>query len=187
MKFYLDITLLPGADLSAYFLWGKVYRQLHLALVDGEARVGVAFPEYCAENFQLGSKLRLLSPEKVDLESLHIGHWLARLTDYVHITSIREVPENAQSHAMFRRVQPKSNNARLARRMAKRKNISLEQALLNFEDREEAMTKLPFIQMKSHSSDNRFRLFIEKIECKTSSDGKFNSYGLSSIATVPWF
>ena len=51
MNFYQEITLIPDAEISPYFLWSKVYTQLHIALahvknqhgVDG---IGISFPNY---------------------------------------------------------------------------------------------------------------------------------------------
>ncbi len=67
------------------------------------------------------------------------------------------------------------------------KGTSYEQALLHYQSREEKMSKLPFINMKSQSTDNKFRLFIEKLDSENPVAGTFNSYGLSKTATVPWF
>ena len=33
MQFYQEITLLPDVEISPYFLWTKVYTQIHLAFV----------------------------------------------------------------------------------------------------------------------------------------------------------
>ncbi|MFT6209378.1 MAG: CRISPR-associated endonuclease Csy4, partial [Colwellia sp.] len=49
MKYYLDITLLPEADITLGFIWQKVYQQIHIALVDNkigmnESAIAVAFP-----------------------------------------------------------------------------------------------------------------------------------------------
>lgn len=122
MRWYIDITLLPGPEIPLYFLWQKVYQQLHLAFVEnqenGKVRVGVAFPEYDIEKLHLGNKLRLLATDKSDLEKLNLELALARLTDYVHITGMPAVPEKIEGFAFFKRIQLKSNNERLARRRA---------------------------------------------------------------------
>ncbi|MCK5919076.1 MAG: type I-F CRISPR-associated endoribonuclease Cas6/Csy4 [Cocleimonas sp.] len=194
MKSYLDITLLPNADISLYFLWEKVYQQLHLALVERQqsnktVKIGVAFPEYKREKFQLGSKLRLFAPSNVDLEKLNINNWLSRLSDYVHITSIREVPDKKiEGYAYFKRVQLKSNNARLARRKAKREEISLDEAQNFYQQYKEGYSRAPFIHIKSIGSNKRFRLLIEKVKVDTAG-GKaiFSTYGLSSTSVVPLF
>ena len=58
MNYYQDITLLPDADIGLYFLWQKVYQQIHLALVenksaDNASAIGVAFPEYNVDKHHL--------------------------------------------------------------------------------------------------------------------------------------
>jgi CRISPR-associated endonuclease Csy4 len=192
MKHYIELILLPDLETPLYFLWEKVYQQLHLGLVenqtiDGEVNIGVSFPEYNGEKHQLGSKLRLFSPSKEGLDGLNINKWLSRLNDYVHITTVRDTPGKVEGHVFFNRIQPKDNNARLARRMTRRKGISYEQALLHYQSREEKISKLPFINLKSQSTDNKFRLFIEKSDSTNQVTGSFSSYGLSKTATVPWF
>jgi len=192
MKHYIELTILPDLETPLFFLLEKVYQQLHLSLVerqtnDGKVNVGITFPEYNIENHQIGSKLRLVSSSKEELESLNINQWLSRLNDYLYITAIRDIPEKIEGHVFFSRMQPKNNNARLARRMVKRKGISYEEALSHFQSREKSMSKLPFINMKSQSTNNKFQLFIEKSESDKKVAGSFNSYGLSKITTVPWF
>ena len=92
-------------------------------------KVGVAFPEYDNEKYQLGSQLRLVAPSQELLGRLNIQTWMTRLSDYVHITGIRDVPGTIRGYAFFKRIQTKNNNARLARRKAKREGIPYEQAL----------------------------------------------------------
>ncbi len=193
MKCYLNITLLPNADIALYFLWEKLYQQLHLAFVesqnaDGKVSIGVAFPDYNIENNQLGNQLRLFSPSREVLEDLKINEWLSRMIDYVQISSIHDAPEKIERYACFKRIQPKSNNARLARRRAKRQGISYEEALIYFQSKEEQTSQLPFVHIKSHSSGERYRLIIA---CTKAYDSKaidgFSTYGLSSNSSVPMF
>ena len=193
MKSYLEITLKPQPEILLYFLWEKVYQQVHLALVeiqdaDGKVVVGSSFPEYDYDLHQLGSKLRLFAPSEENLESLNIQKWLCRLTDYVHITSIRDVPKNITEYAFFKRIQTKSSNARLARRKAKREGISLDDALLALKKHKEQISKVPYIHIKSLSSDERYRLMIGCVGAKESSKMvNFSTYGLSSTSSVPMF
>ncbi len=191
MKYYIEITLLPSADIPLYFLWEKIYQQVHLALVEvqdenGKVEIGAAFPEYDSKASLLGSKLRLFAENKQKLEELAIGKWLARFTDYVHITTIREVPDR-NYFACFRRVQPKSSNARLARRKAKREGISVEQAMEFLSKRKEQASKAPFIRCKSLSSGKRYRLMIDRVAVEQSCLGQFSTYGLSATSTVSIF
>jgi CRISPR-associated endonuclease Csy4 len=192
MNCYLEITLLPDAEIGLHFLWEKVYQQLHLGLVEmqdgnGKAPIGIALPAYNAEAHQLGNKLRLLAETAGQLEGFNAQHWLSRLNDYVHLTGIRNVPDRIQTYACYPRIQPKSNNARLARRKAKRENISFEQALAVLEKYPDKRTDAPYVWIKSQSSGERFRLFIGYVAvCERMGTG-FSAYGLSSQSSVPIF
>lgn len=193
MKCYLDITLLSNADIAVYFLWEKLYQQLHLALVesqdtDGKVSVGVAFPEYDSEKNQLGNKLRIFAPSKEILEGLNINKWLSRMSDYVHITSIQEVPDRVEGYAFFKRIQLKSNNDRLARRKARREGIGFEAAITYYEGRKEAYSRAPFIRIKSLNSGKNYHLMITReVAVTQKADQGFSTYGLSSRSSVPVF
>ncbi len=43
----------------------------------------------------------MFAPFQETLESLNIRKWLSRLTDYVHITGIREVPKNIKEYVFL--------------------------------------------------------------------------------------
>jgi len=192
MKYYLDITLLPDAEANLGFLWQKVYQQIHLALVENklaekQSAIAVSFPEYGNKNFPLGSKLRLHSQTQEQLQQLDIGKWLNRLTDYTHFKSIKEVPSTVNQFARFKRKQFDTNAERLARRRARRKGESLEQALNYFEGFTDKETNLPFLNMKSLTNGDQFKLFIEREILDKAENGVFGCYGLSAGASVPWF
>ncbi len=209
MKYYLDITLLPDAEANLGFLWQKVYQQIHLALVemkipDNKFKISVSWPDYGDKVFPLGSKLRLFAETQEQLIQLNMSKWLNRLTDYTHYTSIREVPQSVCQFALFKRKQFDTNIYRLSHRRAKRKGISLEQALEYFADFKDKESELPFVNMVSLSTNNKgtvsstipgnnkFRLFIEREIVDEQSVGEFTCYGLSrretnAQATVPLF
>jgi CRISPR-associated endonuclease Csy4 len=193
MNFFIEITLLPDAEIPIYFLWEKVYQQIHLALVEiqdaeGQVRIGASFPLFSADQNQLGNKLRLMAISDTELEKLQIRKWLSRLSDFVHITTVREVPKNIEGYAFFKRIQPKSSNTRLAKRKAKREGTSYEQALLALSDHQEQLSNAPYIQIKSLSTDRRYRLMINCVSTERC-DGKvsFSTYGLSSSSPIPMF
>lgn len=213
MKHYIELTLLPNPNIKAFTLWSKTYQQLHLALVeiqDENRRVpiGLSFPEYLmGEKFGvLGGKLRVFSADEAGLVRLDIGKWLNRLSDYVHHTGIRPVPEKLNGYATYRRLQPKTGKERLARRYAKRHRLDFEtalnkpvemsvkaeqggsgKALLCYGDLPQTQINAPFIRLKSLSSDQPFYLWIEKTVVDQPVAGNFNSYGLSPLTTVPEF
>lgn len=192
MKHYRDITLLPSADIALNFLWEKVYQQIHLGLVEmqdsnGNVPIGIGLPEYLSKHAPLGRKLRLFAISKEVFTAFDADTWLKRLADYVHLTGVRDVPENIRSFSCFKRQQTKTNVERLARRKAKRQNISIEQAVEQLGDFEDKLVKTPFINIQSQSTGKRFRLFVQKEMCDEPRYEGFSTYGLSPVSTVPEF
>jgi CRISPR-associated endonuclease Csy4 len=192
MNYYQEISLLPNADISLYFLWQKLYQQIHIALVenkngDSASTIGVAFPEYEAGKYSLGTKLRLFAEDEQSLAEMQCEKWLNRLSDYVHLSRIKPVPEKLAGHACFKHIKLKGNKEKLARRRAKRNGETMQQALAHFEDFEEQRSNLPYINMSSETNGQRFRLFIEKQVMGQSQTGLYSCYGLSNATTVPLF
>jgi CRISPR-associated endonuclease Csy4 len=194
MRFYIEITLLPNPEVNLNFLWSKVFQQIHLGLVEmqdgnGQVPIGISFPDYVlGEKYgMLGAKLRLLAQDEITLARFDAAKWLARLSDYVHCTSIRPVPEKLKGYAIYQREQPKTNKERLARRYAGRHNVSYEQAMLRYNEMVHKSVATPFIRLKSLSSEQTFCLWIKKTLISESSKGAYSSYGLSAQTTVPEF
>ena len=100
---------------------------------------------------------------------------------------VQPIPTNV-SYRNVKRAQSKSNSARLRRRSVAKGWLSEEEAKRKIPDNNNKYLKLPFVKVKSSSSGQQFRLFIDHgsiLEEKTI--GTFNAYGLSSSATIPWF
>lgn len=203
MRFYQEITLIKTPEISPYFIWGKLYMQLHLALVeqqnlDKTVNIGVSFPEYKYTEKEgrafasLGEKLRVFASTESQLAQCNVQKWLERLSDYCHISSIRSVPDKMQ-HAIFSRKQYANNPERLARRRAKRKGETFEQSLAHFADFDGEFSSLPFVAIESLSTgsatedNHRFKLFIDQKIVSKPQEGSFNCYGLSNTSTIPWF
>lgn len=198
MNVYQEVTLLSDPDITPYFLWQKLYQQIHIALAEnkngeGCSAIGVSFPEYNAAEFSLGTKLRLFAEDAHTLEKFQCEKWLSRLRDYVHIGAIRPVPDTVQGYACFRQVKPKGSNEKLARRRAKKLGINYADALAYFENTnarkasENKHSKLPYIHMHSETNGHQFRLFIKLKSEEQHKLGTFSCYGLSSESTVPMF
>ena len=197
MKYYLDITLLPDTDITLGFIWQKIYQQVHIALVDNkvgknESVIAVAFPQYGEGAFPLGNQLRLLAETEQQLQTLNIEQWLNRFADYVHIKSIKVVPEKTIP-VCFVREQVKGQAGIEKAMQAKAKYWSeksgkpMEECLLQLDNsKPKANSKLPFIWLESQETKSRdqklaskFPLFIKKIDLETTQAGFFNCYGLS--------
>ena len=217
MKHYIDITLLPDAEINLGFLWQKVYQQIHLMLVENkvagqDSAIAVSFPLYGHKAFPLGSKLRLFGQTENHLADLKVGKWLSRLDDYVHIKGIKPVPDDVRKFVYFKRKQFKSpeKRRRELEKFAEKQAVdySLEQEdvkrqlLANQTDFKTEST-LPFINITSLSSEKdkqtaqqiSFKLFLEKEEATGDSNDNaelFTCYGLSrreqdKKVAVPWF
>ena len=200
MNYYIEVTLIENEKFSPYELWSQLYSQLHLALVevknaDNKVNIGFSFPQYRFHQDKgvgfIGTKLRLFAESEADLKKLDIRRWLERLEDYVHVTSIREVPNDIKNYAIYKRKQVKTNAQRLARHRVKRGDIGFDEALARYSN-VVTTTNMPYIEMKSLStsdqqSEKRFKLFIEKQSAEKSATQVFSTYGLSSVSSVPEF
>ncbi len=200
MNYYIEVTLMENDQFSPYELWSQLYPQLHLALVeaknaDNKVNIGFSFPQYHFHQDKgvgfIGTKLRLFAESEADLKKLDIRRWLERLEDYVHVTSIREVPNDIKNYAIYKRKQVKTNAQRLARHRVKRGDIGFDEALARYSN-VVTTTNMPYIEMKSLStsdqqSEKRFKLFIEKQSAEKSETQVFSTYGLSSVSSVPEF
>ena len=200
MNYYIEVTLMENDQFSPYELWSQLYPQLHLGLVeaknaDNKVNIGFSFPQYRFHQDKgvgfIGTKLRLFAESEADLKKLDIRRWLERLEDYVHVTSIREVPNDIKNYAIYKRKQVKTNAQRLARHRVKRGDIGFDEALARYSN-VVTTTNMPYIEMKSLStsdqqSEKRFKLFIEKQSAEKSETQVFSTYGLSSVSSVPEF
>ncbi|MCS4297455.1 MULTISPECIES: type I-F CRISPR-associated endoribonuclease Cas6/Csy4 [Acinetobacter] len=201
MKRYIEVTLMKNDDFSPFELWSRIYVQLHIAFAEmkdanNKVNVGISFPQYRFNQQKgigfLGEKLRLFAESEDDLKKLDIPKWLERLVDYIHISSIKEVPESKiTGYAIYKRKQVKTNAERLARHRMKRGDIGFDEALNRYRQ-VVTTTDLPYVQMLSLSTSNeqdkkRFKLFIEKQITEKSEIQVFSTYGLSSVSTVPEF
>lgn len=200
MNYYIEVTLMEIEKFSPYELWSQLYPQLHLALVEvknaeDKVNIGFSFPQYRFHKDKgvgfLGTKLRLFAESESDLKKFDIRKWLECLEDYVHITSIREVPSDIKGYAVYKRKQVKTNAQRLARHRVKRGDIGFDEALARY-SHVVTTTNLPYIEMQSLStsdeqSKKRFKLFIEKLPAEKSETQVFSTYGLSSVSSVPEF
>ncbi|MCI3878731.1 type I-F CRISPR-associated endoribonuclease Cas6/Csy4 [Acinetobacter higginsii] len=203
MQYYIELTLLPNEDTSAYFLWSKVYTQLHIAFVehlDKKEKIpfGVSFPQYRINQQKnigfLGKKIRIFANTEAELWQLNLGKWLERFVDYVHFTQPREVPQaKITGYAHYFRVNPKMNLEERITHQAQRHNISLDQARQHFKQYIDQPVVEPYVSLKSLSAkreeniDRPYRLYIGKSVADEAKDGTFGTYGLSRFSTVPEF
>lgn len=191
LTYYQELTILPDPDISPYFIWQKLYTQLHIALADiknkhGIDSIGVSFPEYHYDDekeksSKLGHKLRVFAPRQADLETLDLNNWLSRLTDYVHIKSISEVGGKANGYVVVKRYRFKPIEVQ-AQTLAEKLGVSYEDAMVTVKKRKPEM-KVPFINMKSETTEVLYRLSILQKVVDSPVEGSFNTYGLNTMTT----
>lgn len=221
MRFYQEITLIKTPEITPYFIWSKLYMQVHLALVeqqnpDKTVNFGVSFPAYHLQETGdksfgcLGDKLRIFANTEQELEQLNLHKWLNRLADYVHLKSIKPVPENIDGYLQVKRYRANTNLERLTRRFMRREgkrlgrelsfaeaqamqnqrfaenqSVSLQTAEKHYQQPQ--VKSFPFIKMQSLSGDKDFSLQIVQEQVSQPQQGRFSTYGLSSQTTVPNF
>ena len=183
MDHYIDVQIKPDAEMRKNVLLNKVYTKLHKALYSLKSTdIGVSFPKY---KVLLGNIIRLHG-NKNALQALQDTNWLGGLSGYCEITAIQAVPDNAQYRTISRK-QANMTAAKL-RRLIKRGSISAEEAK---QYKAKMFTKgldNPYLELESSSNGHKHRRYIEFGELLDEPIyGDFDYFGLSKIATVPWF
>jgi len=183
MDYYIDIRLIPDAEMPINRVINTVYAKLHKALCDLRSTdIGVSFPQ---RKILLGSVLRIHG-SKARLGQLQEKDWLGGIVGYCVVGDIILVPAESQ----FRPVVRKQSNMSLAklRRLTKRGSISEQEAN---QYRAKMFTKgldNPYVELESGSNGHRHRRYIEFGELVDAPvEGEFDQFGLSKTATIPWF
>ena len=188
MDHYVDIDLQPDPEFPAHQLMSALYAKLHRALVaQASTGIGVSFPGFnYAKATCLGTRLRLHGSQP-DLSLLLASDWLMGMRDHVALTPEQPVPGVVQ-HRAARRVQVKSSPERQRRRLMRRHGIDEQSARQRIPDEAAQLAHMPYVQLRSTSTGQCFRLFIHHGPVQPGAvRGDFNSYGLSQGATIPWF
>lgn len=184
MNFYIDIEVRPDAEFSSSILMNEVYFRLHQLLVKfGQGEVGVSFPKFAKT---LGPCLRIHGDQSA-LQRVMSTPWTSPIEDYIVVSGIKPVPEGV-SHRVVQRLQIKSSPERLLRRSVKKGWITEDEATRRLAESRDQKTSLPYIRMRSLSTGQLFRIFIEHgLLVTLPQKGEFSAYGLSTSATIPWF
>ena len=189
LSHYLDLQLRPDPETAPTQLLAALYTQVHRALAaQGSTGIAVSFPGYSDQRHTLGERLRLHGSEAA-LQPWATGAWLGSLRDHVNSMAAAPLPVPAHAaHRTLRRVQVKSSPERLRRRLMKRHQLSEAQARERIPDSAGRVTDLPYVPMASTSTAQQFKLFLALGAAQPQPQaGDFNTYGLSTTATVPWF
>lgn len=185
---YLDIRVVPDPETTAPQLLDALYDRLHLALVQQRRNdLGVSFPGYSITPRAMGTVLRLHGQADT-LHQFMRQDWLKGLRGHVRLSEVTPVPDGANHRCVHRR-QFKTSAERLRRRRMRRKGETAEQAQQAIPLTVERRPDLPYLHLRSRSTGQpSFCLFVALGPLQqTATTGMFNSHGLSSSSTIPWF
>ncbi|WP_348673313.1 type I-F CRISPR-associated endoribonuclease Cas6/Csy4 [uncultured Abyssibacter sp.] len=188
MDSYVDFRLLPDPEFSVHHLMNALFAKLHRALVElDSAQIGVSFPAAGTQAKGMGDVLRLHGTDSTLRPCLN-GNWFKSIRDHADCSGIQVVPDNP-GYLQVRRVQPLggSDLRRLRRRLVARTGCSPEEAEQRLPTAATERLSLPFLALRSASTGQMFRLFIEQKPTSQRVDGIFNTYGISKTATLPFF
>lgn len=181
MDHYIDIQILPNGEISQNIILGHLYTKLHKKLFDINSQsIGVSFPKY---KITLGDVLRLHG-NKENLTKL--DNWQGSMIDHCRQSQMLPIPTNTK-HRIVSRIRPLRSQAKL-RRLIKRGTIDEDGIKNYYTSMLEAGIDKPYIQMASHSNGNKHRRYIEHgVILNEAMSGDFDNFGMSKIATIPWF
>ena len=183
MDYYIDIQILPDAEMRENVLLNKVYTKFHKALFDMQANdIGVSFPEY---NIKLGRTLRIHGTENRLLE-LQQFNWLGGLSGYCKVSAIQAIPDKVMYRTVSR-IQTKMSSAKLQRLIKRGTIAESEKKHYKAKIFQQGLDN-PFLEIESASNGHKHRRYIKfgKLT-ETLTSGPFNLFGLSKTSTIPWF
>lgn len=183
MDHYIDILIKPATELTQSQLMSLLYNKFHNALVQiNMKKIGVSFPQ-C--QIKPGCVFRIHG-DMISLNKLQDSNWLDGIAQYFQINDLKLVPAAVEYRTIsrFRTNMSKSKLARLKRR-----------GTINADEEKVYKAKMfaqgltnPYFDLESGSTGQRFRLFIQMSQLREEhSVGDFDTYGLSKVATIPWF
>lgn len=185
MDHYLDIHLLPDEpEIDVVFILNALFSKLHLRLVQHDhGRIGISFPK---KNKHLGDVLRLHGTLD-DLTAFMCEDWRKGLKGFTACSEISRVPSSTTNFRVVRRVQAKSAHNKRQRSIAKGW-LTEREAFERIPDSQQKTLNFPFVQILSRSTAQKMRVYIEHGPIQAASvNGMFSTYGLSAVATIPWF
>jgi CRISPR-associated endonuclease Csy4 len=183
MDHYIEIQLMPDAEMRNNVLMNKVFTKFHKALFEMQAcDIGVSFPNY---KILLGNKLRIHG-SKNRLEELQAKDWLGGLIGYCNLTDIQKIPDSVQYRTVSRKQQNMTNSK--LNRLIKRGNISEQEAKQYRVKMYSGGLSEAYLELESTSNGHKHRRYIVEGELTDMlTEGEFDSFGLSKTATIPWF
>ena len=175
-KFYVDITLREQQEkeMSIPVLGNKLMPILHGLFARNKGAYALALPGCTPEFIKPSRVFRVFGGSRSDLECLkRILDVDRRIRDYFITKDAREVPDNFDGPWIeYRRYRPSNKNAE------RKPDGNLRNKRMQFAKE----MKLPYFQVRSHSSSRVFSCIVQPISGSQSSEAiEPDSYGLSVV------
>lgn len=182
MDHYIDIKIMPNAEMRINVLLNKVYTKFHKSLCALKSNsIGVSFPE---KKVTLGKVMRIHGDQSA-LNNLQALPWLSGLSSYCKVSDIARIPDKCK-HRTISRKQANMTEAKL-RRLIKR-GLNPEHAKAYRAKMFSQGLDHAFLEFDSGSNGHHHRRFIQFGDLlENALVGEFSSFGLSKTATVPCF
>ena len=183
MDYYIDIEIKPDAEMRESPLMNLVYHKLHRALAKLKTeKIGVSFPR---AKLKPGRLLRLHG-NKIDLYNLQGLNFLGGMAGYCEIDDVKKIPVDVQYRAVSR-IRTNMSKSKL-KRLKRRGSITPSEEKAYKAKMFSQGLENPYLDLGSGSTGQKHRRFIHFGPLLDKPlVGKFDSYGLSKVATVPWF
>ena len=188
MDSYFEIKALPNPEIIQSTVVSYLMQSLHQLLPEFAGHIGIDFPGY-GQQRTLGGILRVIGNGD-DMRKLRDrAESSPDIANYALITPMNSIPASITQYIACTRV-----HARGASRL---KRLKLRhQAKGTWTDELEAQVNsklelglhLPYVNLQSGSTSQRFKLFIKRSITNNQGTGLFNAYGLSlGEANLPKF
>ena len=183
MDYYVDIFIKPDSEMHLNVLLNAIYTKFHKALYDlASTKIGVSFPRH---KLTLGNLLRIHG-EKAVLHDLQDLNWIGGMSGYCELSLVTPVPLGSKFRTVSRK-QTTMSQSKL-RRLIKRGSMA-ESEIKQYKAKifSKGLDN-SYVELVSGSNGQKHRRYIEFGKLLDQSvPGKFDQFGLSKIATVPWF
>jgi len=183
MDYYINIGIKPESEMRESPLMNLVYGKFHKALLKlNTKQIGVSFP---GTKLKLGRFIRVHG-DKTDLQDFQGLNWLCGAAGYCEINDLRNVPSDTKYRTVSR-IRTNMSKSKLER-LKRRGSITLDEEKIYKAKMFSQGLDNPYLDLESGSTGQKYRLFIHFGPLLAEPvAGKFDSYGLSKVATVPWF
>lgn len=198
MNVYQEITLIEQLDINYNHVFSSIYQELHNALSESanenKSRVAISFPEYYfnpkTDRSNLGKKMRVFGVTEADLVVLALKDKMSHFSDYIHISSIKDVGDKATHYEVYTRYRHDGYEKKARKLQAhfikKFGEDAYASAFGSFDkvvEHCETYSKqlaVPFINMRSNSNGSKYCVRIKREKTNECSSSKvFDLFGLS--------